>query len=412
MAGLRAEKVIPDEVHKVNCVFLNIIDTPGLSDSSNSKERDLKDEAVEEEMDAETDSDKKPKVQRMTVVDERHKLGILVALMEAQEIHAICFVIRRSSNYGGSLQQIIHGLIDIFDLSFGHYASRINYHFVHTQIDPSDRFSDPLAAREKCFNQFAGIDAHHHFLDNVPSQNDAIACYFVKTSLANFLHSLSKSTGAYMGELKYPKLAGHIRNENELMRALGMVKVSYKDDISDIERQLSPKKNQRIVKLDRRKLYEAKLSGIKAEIKKFDNVEEIEVNRGKCTAEAAVWSSKCCLTVTSDNIVNHSTTSTGGKWDEVTQTDERVTGTLTADWWKEARGSIIVYSRSATTTRTKSRTLKRNETLLTTKLPAYRLRSRHWIVRSMLLKPKSGTSKIPSPTFTRQRKRLPGPLRL
>lgn len=98
---------------------LKLIDTPGLSDSGNTPSF----------------------TSSMRVVDERHKLRILLTLQQIEDVHAICFVVRRDTNFGGDFQALVKRMLSLLKFSVRSTAWNLQFHIIHTNIDVDDRSS-------------------------------------------------------------------------------------------------------------------------------------------------------------------------------------------------------------------------------------------------------------------------------
>ena len=338
------EVIEGDEITK-RSILLNIIDTPGFSDSSNLKERETK-EVGKDQTNTQNRTDGKAQAHGLSSADERHKIGILLSMMKARTVHATCFVVRKSSNYGQALQSMIRNLVAVFDLSFGSHASQINYHILHTEIDPADRWSNLPAIRKRDFKVVSNIRATHHFLDNLPSKTDSIACYLAKFHLAGFFLSLFQAKALHVAGLKYPKLPEHSRNDNNLGQAMRRVVRSYEDERHYLDKDLSRKVEEADAKSLHSGILKERLAKNTAQLSSFTSSELVEVSRGHFTTEASWWqTSSHPWTVDSLYPISKvETVAEGGQWHTIIQKQLEATGTLEADWFKEAKGTLILYS--------------------------------------------------------------------
>ncbi|KAK3332218.1 hypothetical protein B0T19DRAFT_456811 [Cercophora scortea] len=179
---------------------LRLIDTPGLSDSGNAS--------------ASSKSG-------MRVVDERHKLRILLSLQKIERVHAICFVVRRDTNFGGDFQDLVRRMVSLLTFSVRSTAWNLQYHILHTNIDVDDRASGVCESRQRAFDQFGPGGATHHFVDNTPDRDYPLDVYFANTALSGLFASLAQCGSAPVSftNLYYPKSPEHTCNDQALISA-------------------------------------------------------------------------------------------------------------------------------------------------------------------------------------------------
>jgi hypothetical protein len=132
----------------------------------------------------------------MKRLDEKHKFGLLVSLIEAQRIHAICFVVRKTTEISDGL---IKDYIDIFATA----SRQPSYHVAFTYVN--DPFDPELAKKEVAFRDRLGISPQFHYINNVPTKHIPGSSHFAAVALSNMLKEFCGELAAYVGDLKYPK---------------------------------------------------------------------------------------------------------------------------------------------------------------------------------------------------------------
>lgn len=199
---------------------LNLIDTPGLSDSNN----------------------KQSSRSGMCVIDERHKLRILLALQKIEDVHAICLVIRRDTSFSGDFQNLVKQLRDLFMFSVRSSSWNLNYHIVHTNIDPRDRSSDLCKTRQRAFDDFGPPGAIHHFIDNDPDPGSPLEQFLTNKALSNIFRSLLLHESEKFSNLRYPKSPKHEHNDQVLKNGIRLAIHQLRATIEATEKELSSRK--------------------------------------------------------------------------------------------------------------------------------------------------------------------------
>ena len=201
---------------------LTIIDTPGLSDSANDQSS----------------------TSGMRVIDERHKLRILLALQEVENVHAICLVVRRDTSYGGDFRDLIKNLHDLFMFSVRSTAWNLNYHIIHTNIDVDDRASDLCEIRQRDFDKFGPPGAIHHFINNLPDLDSLLEVFLMNQALSKIFLSLSTQSPVKFSDLHYPKSAEHKKNDQTLMDSIRLAINKLKENIKTHEQEIVMGENE------------------------------------------------------------------------------------------------------------------------------------------------------------------------
>ncbi|KAH7126465.1 hypothetical protein B0J13DRAFT_628045 [Dactylonectria estremocensis] len=199
------------------CLQLRLIDTPGLSDSGNTKASNS----------------------GMRVIDERHKLRILLTLQEIEDVHAICFVVRRDTNYGGDFQDLVRRMISLLSFSVRSTAWNLQYHIIHTNIDVDDRASDMCQVRQQEFDQFGPAGATHHFVDNTPLADLPLDLYFANDALSGLFKSLVTVSPVKFSNLHYAKSPEHECNDQALVKALQHARAELLTEIEECRKKMA-----------------------------------------------------------------------------------------------------------------------------------------------------------------------------
>ena len=177
---------------------LNLIDTPGLSDSNN----------------------KQSSTSGMCVIDERHKLRILLALQKIEDVHAICLVIRRDTSFSGDFQNLVKQLCNLFMFSVRSSSWNLNYHIVHTNIDARDRSSDLCKTRQQDFADFGPPGAIHHFIDNELNPDSPLEQFLTNKALSNIFRFFLLHEPKKFSNFHYSKPSKHEHNDQVLMNGI------------------------------------------------------------------------------------------------------------------------------------------------------------------------------------------------
>ena len=327
------EKMLRDHIH------LNLIDTPGLDDSGNNAEGDIKDED-------DASMAERAKGLRMAVVDEKHKLRILAALAEAQHIHAICFVIRDSENFGGRLQGHISDLIQIFDFSFDFDSSEINYFVIHTDISTDERFTEKATVRKRAFQNHFNHQAVHHFVNNPKKHPNQLSYYFSMISLSGLFVDFSKLSPQHVADLKYPKNTSHLENDGELERSYGFVQVALEQELSDLLKESKRLTASRKPLNARISTSNTQLNEIRTKIDRLDTLEHIEGHPYSKRVDCKLFSGheERIYFTTTHPIVKIEKSKTNGSWNTESLMEKSHSIYLHVSWTEDhATGTVTPY---------------------------------------------------------------------
>jgi prefoldin subunit 5 len=343
--GLRNDDIIlHEEIQRdpASSVTLNLIDTPGLSDSGNDREGGGG---------------------SMSIVDERHKLGILIALSKVTAIHAVCFVVNRHEAFGNSFQGHIQDLIRLFNLSFPKGA--INYHVIHTWITLRERFPDDdsddedentepdnsfLLTREAVFNEHIRLNPSpkHHFIDSTPPPHDKLGIYFQNHVLAEIFQPFSTASGAPTTDITYPRSDAHVLNDAGLQNAFRVVKSQILEQQNVSNKLKAEFENDKKPFIELLAEYENQKTEVQKQIARYDTMEHVRVGGCSESVETSflqfsmIW--KRLSFNSSTKISKVEKDCTNGKFDAEVQTEKTYRVDLNTINYSRAYGTVNVYS--------------------------------------------------------------------
>lgn len=183
----------PDSSPSGKHIHLRMLDTPGLDDSRN--ERDDVNERQEKGVSIDS---------QMRRVDEKHKLAVLQALAGLQKVHSVCFVLSLQNTIGKATQDITRQYLSVFEKS----QLDASFHFAHTYVTVENMFDKKVITRPSIIEETFNVKAkrlEHHFIDNLPLEDDPISKHFADWAIADLLSSLIDETGQETRSIQYPK---------------------------------------------------------------------------------------------------------------------------------------------------------------------------------------------------------------
>ena len=314
-------------------VHLNIIDTPGLSDSGNRKARR-----------AAQGSDSDSSGTQMAVVDEMHKISILVSLIQTRKIHAICLVIGKGA-YSGSTQKHLLAILSIFQLSFPKVALGRHYHIMHTNVFPSERFLGELEERERAFAEVFKIDATHHYIDSNPILEDPQSIYFSNETVSQFLALISKQDSFEVRSLKYNKSETHKANDEILERSYNDLRLWYEKMQEAHGRKAHDTKRKKAPLLARHRLYTTQSAEIESQIDILNTDEKIKVNEGSVSVPRDIPGASRNIYVSSKSkVCEVRKGNNNGYWCNIDQRELSYGATLSVPWLENGWGWVEIYS--------------------------------------------------------------------
>ncbi|KID81316.1 hypothetical protein MGU_11315 [Metarhizium guizhouense ARSEF 977] len=259
--SLRNRDILVEDKLTGEHVHLNLIDTPGLSDSHQTRDAN-----------------------GMSSLDEKHKLGILLALNRIPELHAVCFVVGRHEAYSESFQGHIQGLMRIFNQSFPSRTSKLDYHVIHTWITLADRFpadeeSVALETRAQLFDDTikTGNIVRHHFIDSIPRKSDHVAVHYHKHVISELLGSFSKSRGTPTSALVYPREPWHVSNDQALLTALNVIRQQWQEKKDAAEEEAADAADDKQPHLTLIAQFDSQLHEIQKQVQTYDTSEDVYV---------------------------------------------------------------------------------------------------------------------------------------
>ncbi|SPJ84147.1 uncharacterized protein FTOL_10664 [Fusarium torulosum] len=309
-------------------LLLRLIDTPGLSDSGNTKASNS----------------------GLRVIDERHKLRILLTLQEVEQVHAICFVVRRDTNYGGDFQDLVRRMVSLLTFSVRSTTWNLQYHIIHTNIDVDDRASDTCQVRQREFDQFGPAGAIHHFVDNTPLVDFPLDVYFSNHSLSTLFKSLATATPVNFSNLYYAKSSEHVCNDQALTNSVERAESrltaeieDYREQIAELKKDITRCNSSAALNLKRVDEYKAKIAEIDC-----DTDSEIDGGReeGWTEKNVAGGGSRLFSFSTTVPIARVEKSHDGdGDWELEHQTSTYYQVTLQPHWLYKAYGKITLFAK-------------------------------------------------------------------
>lgn len=174
-------------------IHLRMLDTPGLDDSDN--QRDVVSRRVDKGAD---------KSSQMRGVDEKHKLAVLQKLACLAKVHSVCFVLSLQNTIARATQDLTRQYLDIFEKS----QLNASFHFAHTYATVENMFDKKVITRPSIIEETFNVKTtrlEHHFIDNLPLEDDPISKHFADWAIADLLSSLIDETGQATSGIQYPK---------------------------------------------------------------------------------------------------------------------------------------------------------------------------------------------------------------
>ncbi|KAF9765554.1 hypothetical protein IL306_002145 [Fusarium sp. DS 682] len=307
---------------------LRLIDTPRLSDSGNTKASNS----------------------GLRVIDERHKLRILLTLQEVQEVHSICIVVRRDTNYGGDFQDLVKRMISLFSFSVRSTAWNLQYHIIHTNIDVEDRASDMCRARQQEFDKFGPAGAIHHFVDNTPDADFPLDVYFANHSLSLLFKALATMTPVNFSALHYAKSSEHVCNDQALANAVQRTKDHVTMEIQDCRERITALKRDVARCKSSAALNSKRVDEYKAKIKEIDCDTHSEIDGGReegWTETNMAGGGARLFSFTTTVPIEHVEKSHDGDgdWQGENKTANTYQITLQPHWFHKAYGKVTLFAK-------------------------------------------------------------------
>jgi hypothetical protein len=315
-------------------VHLNIIDTPGLSDSENRRAR-----STYENLDQSFSGS------QMAPIDERHKISILVSLLEAKNIHAICLV-KPKGPYSESLQKYLKDLISIFRISLPRVALSLHLYMVHTSFYKSERFGRNEREAERAFADCFAMDITHHFVDSLPDETDPQSIYFSNQAIAKFLESISEQRSFQITDIKYKKSDAHIFHDQVLKVAYAELQSFHQLCHTEaIEERDKGWKSKGLVE-EVLNLYKSQADRIKAQIELLKTDDRIQVNEDEADVDPRIPGGNYSFNLTSKSKIAYPVSSykSNGTWVSESKGELTYSVRLSVPWLERASAWVKIYS--------------------------------------------------------------------
>lgn len=246
-------------------LLINVIDTPGLNDSENAQV--AKDYAKLRGVEVESLD-----TSLLGLVDDQHMYSVLLAILEAKTIHAVCFVVTTELGYGESLQKIVKSYMRIFKLS----NMPVNYHVAHTYVD-LDKLEDPeqdILGREREFEKDFETRAKHHFLDNDPSIYISLSQHYANLAISKMLKSFCKDGGVKATSLKYPKSKASTV-DHDLRQSYEILRRHLEFEEESLQKEINKAKNEKSPWESSERRNTSKILDLQERIDELDTNEEL-----------------------------------------------------------------------------------------------------------------------------------------
>ncbi|KAK6359157.1 hypothetical protein TWF696_000325 [Orbilia brochopaga] len=227
----RLEGLEPQEPSESGCKFrLNMIDTPGLSDSAGIRKQI--EEFKRTGMSA-AEAEKAAYQASRNLVDEAHRLKIIKAISNTPVIHGVCLVIQRVKVFGDELAQL-----KLFVDMFRSAGLAVNYYIIHTKFTHTTMFQAAGLSRIREAEEFFGIQAKHYFINNKPdrSGDEPLSAYFADRILSNFFFDVYEASGVQVRDLKFRKTDTSI--DEDLASTLKSYISSLNDEDEDVQKTI------------------------------------------------------------------------------------------------------------------------------------------------------------------------------
>ncbi|KAF3917602.1 hypothetical protein AA313_de0205171 [Arthrobotrys entomopaga] len=324
---------------------LNMIDTPGLSDSAGIKKQI--EEFRRSGMSA-VEAEKAAFNASRNLVDESHRLKIIKAVAKTSAIHGVCLVIQRTKVFGDELAKL-----KVFVEMFKDTGLAINYYIIHTKFTNTTMFQASGLSRIQESEEFFGIQAKHYFINNKPdrSGDEPLSAHFADQELSDFFFHISESPGVQMRDIKFRKTDTSI--DKDLSSSLITYISSLNSEDRDIEKELRYI-NAEIIKSESKiESYNKEIEKWKAYHRNLDTYDHVLIDKRESWVDSSFWDQwpTCEFDISTNVIirkVERSNDEGRGEWISESGSDYG-TGTrhckarFKAWWTKKAGGIIRVY---------------------------------------------------------------------
>lgn len=279
------DDLVPRTLQTRRHVHLKIIDTPGLNDTNNNNNAD----GICTNDDGTARRDE----------DERHKVAIFDAISDLDAVHAVCFVLDVGHNLGKTFQTMIREYMDIFRMS---QLAR-SFHFFHTKVDRDRLFGKTAQSRPNLIDDLFGIGEkkEHHFINNIPIEDDPISQHFSRWGLSMAFAAFDKENPQPVQFLRMPKSEDHLQMDEALKRTLRLELADVECSVKSKEAEKDQLETQRRAAESRLKSEERSVRELEAKVAGLDTC-DLELVGNHCKKERShTFSSRISFFVCSDS---------------------------------------------------------------------------------------------------------------
>ncbi|KAF3906872.1 hypothetical protein ABW21_db0207050 [Orbilia brochopaga] len=278
----RLEGLEPQEPSDSGCKYrLNMIDTPGLSDSAGIRKQI---EEFKRSGMSTVEAEKAAFQASRNLVDEAHRLKIIKAISNTSVIHAVCLVIQRVKVFGDELAQL-----KLFVDMFRSTGLAVNYYIIHTKFTHTTMFQAAGLSRIREAEEFFGIQAKHYFINNKPdrSGDEPLSAHFADRILSNFFFDIHEASGFQVRDIKFRKTDTSI--DEDLASTLKSYISSLNDEDEDVQKAIKLLDAQIIGSESRIGSYDGEIKKWKAERAQLDTNELLIIAERTSWVDFGFW---------------------------------------------------------------------------------------------------------------------------
>ncbi|EPS35822.1 hypothetical protein H072_10727 [Dactylellina haptotyla CBS 200.50] len=324
---------------------LNMIDTPGLSDSSGIKTQI--EEFIRSGMSA-AEAEKAAFQASRNLVDEAHRLKIIQAISKISELHGVCLVIQRAKVFGEELAQL-----QLFVDMFKSTGIKVNYYIIHTKFTNTTMFQAPGLSRIKESEKFFGIQAEHFFINNRPDRtgDEPLSAHFADSELSRFFFHVHESPGVQACDLKFQKTDSSI--DVALSSTLKSYISSLQIEDKDIQKSIKLLDQQILISESKIESYKQEIDKWKAKRKEFDKPDDLEIEKRESWVDSSFWDQwpSVDFDISTRYTISRvwpSEAGNRGQWISINASEygkgtKRCQARFKAGWNQKAGGVIVVY---------------------------------------------------------------------
>ncbi|KAJ6255854.1 hypothetical protein Dda_9313 [Drechslerella dactyloides] len=278
----RLDGLEPQEPLDSGCQLrLNMIDTPGLSDSSGIQKQI---EEYRRRGMSVVEAKKAAYQASRNLVDEAHRLKIIKAISDTSVIHGVCLVIQRVKVFGEELAQL-----KLFVDMFRSTGVKVNYYIIHTKFSQTTMFQAAGLSRIREAEEFFGIQAKHYFVNNKPdrSGDEPLSAYFADRVLSNFFFDIHEAPGVQMRDIKFRKTDTSI--DEDLASTLKKYIISLTDEDQEVQEAVKVLDTNIIISESKIESYEKEVRKWKSERTKLDVYDHVLVAERTSWVDYGFW---------------------------------------------------------------------------------------------------------------------------